>query len=82
MVRKKDRQYCLINTTIKYNIVTIWDANLLPNINKVSKDFARYKVISLINLFSRYNYITLTKLSKDITRFIIPISLLRHITLI
>ena len=52
---KKDKTHYLINNTQKINSVTIRDANLLLIANKFLERFIGYKVISLIDLFSRYN---------------------------
>ena len=58
------------------------DANLPLNINKILEEFARYVITSLINFFSGYNQITLIEKSRDLTRFITPIGLLRYTSLI
>ncbi|PMD59952.1 uncharacterized protein K444DRAFT_506767, partial [Hyaloscypha bicolor E] len=55
VIKKVTRTYRLINTTIKMNLVTLRDTNLLLFTNKILKEFARYTYISLINFFSRYN---------------------------
>ena len=39
------------------------------NADKVTKDLIGYKITSLIDFFSGYDQITLTKQSRDITRF-------------
>ena len=44
-----------MDIAIKYNIVTIPDANLLLNINKVLEEFVGYAITSLINFFLGYN---------------------------
>ena len=41
LVKKKSGVYYIVDTTIYINKVTIKDANLPPNIDEFSKDFAR-----------------------------------------
>jgi hypothetical protein len=53
---KKDRnKYRLINAAININRVTIKDTNLPPYVNKFSKEFIGYRIISLIDFFFNYN---------------------------
>jgi hypothetical protein len=40
-----------------------------PNINKFSKEFTRYIVASLLNIFSGYNQALLALKSRDLTAF-------------
>jgi hypothetical protein len=40
---------------IYINKVTIRDANMPPNINKFSKEFTKYIVALLLNIFLGYN---------------------------
>ena len=37
------------------NAVTWRDANLLPFVNKFSKEFARYHIASLVNFYFEYD---------------------------
>jgi len=53
--KKEHKKYRLINAAININRVTIRDANLPLYTNEFSKEFIGYKVISLVNFFSRYN---------------------------
>ena len=55
LVKKKNRSLYLINDTQKANIVTLKDIFIPLAAKEFSKDFARYKVISLLDLFSGYN---------------------------
>jgi hypothetical protein len=51
------------------NKVIIRDANMPPNINEFSKEFTRYIVALLLNIFSGYNQAILALRSRDITAF-------------
>ena len=62
---------------MEYNKHTVWDANLPPSIDDFSKEFARCRLASLINFFSRYNQVLLDEKSQDITTFYTPLRLLR-----
>ena len=61
---------------ININRVIIRDVNLLLCANKFSKEFARYKVISLVDFFSSYNQLELNIESRNLIAFIIPLGLL------
>ena len=63
------------------NIVTRRDVNLPLLVDKFTKEFARCYIISLVNLYSRYNQITLNPKSRDITAFFTLLRLLRYTTL-
>ena len=52
---------------IKINAVTIRNANIPSLVNKFLKEFARCKVASLIDFFSRYDQMELDKRYKDMT---------------
>jgi hypothetical protein len=56
--------------------VTIRDANLLLYANEFSKEFIGYKVISLVDFFSRYNQLELDIKSRNLIAFVIPLGLL------
>jgi hypothetical protein len=55
LVQKKSGAYYYVNTAIKYNIVTIRDALLSLDMDKVSEAFVDCKVSSLIDFFSEYD---------------------------
>ncbi|KAF0315798.1 hypothetical protein GQ607_016947, partial [Colletotrichum asianum] len=55
LITKKDSNIKLINLYIKFNKISIKDTFFPPKGNKFSKDFTNYKIISLLNLFSKYN---------------------------
>ena len=65
---------------ININRVTIRDANLPPCANKFSKEFARCKVISLVDFFSSYDQLELDVESRNLTAFATPLGLLRQTT--
>src|SRR5205085_228833 len=57
------------------------NTNLPLSTNEFSKKFARCKVASLIDFFSRYNQVKLDIKSRDLTTFQTPLGLLRQTTL-
>jgi len=63
------------------NIVTRRDVNLPLLVDKFVEEFVGYYIISLVNLYSRYNQITLNPKSRDIMTFFTLLRLLRYITL-
>ncbi|AEO59380.1 hypothetical protein MYCTH_2063953, partial [Thermothelomyces thermophilus ATCC 42464] len=44
-------------------------------IEEFNKDFSNYEVISFLDLFSRYDQVSLNERSRDLTTFQTPISL-------
>jgi len=61
--------------------VTRRDTNLPLLVDKFVEEFARCYITSLVNLYSRYNHMTLNPKSRDIIAFFTPLRLLRHITI-
>ncbi|KAF0314848.1 hypothetical protein GQ607_017920, partial [Colletotrichum asianum] len=55
LITKKNSNIRLINLYIKLNKINIRDAFIPPKANKFSKNFTNYKIISFLDLFSRYN---------------------------
>jgi hypothetical protein len=53
--KKKPGEYRLINLAMYLNVVTRWDTNLPPFINKFTDEFTGYYIISLVDLYSSYN---------------------------
>ena len=49
LVKKKDQGYCLINNRHRMNRVTIRDANMPPNPDEFSEEFAGCYFVSLID---------------------------------
>jgi len=63
------------------NKVTLRNAFSPLGAEEFSKEFGSYLFISLLDLFSRYDYIKLNPLSRDIITFSTPIGLFRIYTL-
>jgi hypothetical protein len=64
------------------NAVTLQDANLAPTADKFSERYARCKILSLMDLFSGYDYIVLDVDSRDITAFQTPTRLIQSCTMV
>jgi hypothetical protein len=75
------KQYRLINAAQKYNQHTIRDANLPPDTDGFSEDFAGCEIASLVDVFSGYDQVELDEKSRDLTAFDTPLGLLRQTTL-
>ena len=82
LVSKKSGKYRLVDAAMRYNAVTVRDANLPPNVDEISEEFAGCAITSLIDFFSGYDQITLAEKSRDLTGFMTPIGLLRHTSLV
>ncbi len=52
----------MINAAMNMNKIIIRDVNLLSDVNEFFKEFVNIIMISLIDLFSEYDQITLTKI--------------------
>jgi hypothetical protein len=72
LVKKKDKGYRLINNAQKINRVSIRDANLPPNPDEFSEEFAGCQVVSLIDFFSGYDQVELHPNSRPLTAFYTP----------
>ena len=66
----------------KINAVSIRDASLPTAVEEVSGRFVGHPVVSLVDLFSRYDQSTLDPASLDITAFHMPLGLMRMTTLL
>ncbi|KAF0314826.1 hypothetical protein GQ607_017942, partial [Colletotrichum asianum] len=55
LITKKDSNIRLINLYIKLNKISIRDTFIPLGTNKFLKNFTNYKIISFLDLFSRYN---------------------------
>jgi hypothetical protein len=72
LVKKKDQGYRLINNAQKINRVTVRDANMPPNADEFSEEFAGCQVVSLIDFFSGYDQVALHPESRPMTAFFTP----------
>ena len=63
------------------NVVTRRDVNLPLLVDKFVEEFARCYIISLVDLYSRYNQMLLNPKSRDLTVFFTLLRLLRNTTL-
>ncbi len=63
------------------NKIIIRDVNLLSDVNEFFEEFVDMIIIFLIDLFSEYDQITLTKIYQDLTVFMTSLRLLRQTTL-
>ncbi len=71
----------MINVIININKIIIKNVNLLSDVNKFFKEFINIIMIFLIELFSEYDQITLTKIYWNLTIFMTFLKLLWQITL-
>lgn len=68
LVKKKPPgNYRLVNSAVEANRVTIRDANIPPNPDEFSEEFAGCLLASLIDWFSGYDQVTLDIESRDLT---------------
>ena len=81
LVAKKDAGYRLINNAQKINSVTVRDANLPPNPDEFSEEFAGCHIVSLIDFFSGYDQVELHVDSRPLTAFATPLGLVQQCTL-
>jgi hypothetical protein len=72
LVKKKDKGYRLINNAQRINGVTVRDANLPPNPDEFSEEFAGCQIVSLIDFFSGYDQVELHPESRALTAFFTP----------
>ena len=78
---KPFKWYQLIYSAQKINAVLIREAGLPPAVEEFSERFVGYLVVSLGDLFSRYNQCTFDPASRDITAFHMLLGLMRMTTL-
>lgn len=81
VAKKETKKYRLINAAQEFNRVTIRDANLPPDTDSFSEDFAGCVVASLVDIFSGYDQVPLDESCRDLTGFDSPLGLLRQTTL-
>jgi hypothetical protein len=75
--KKKKEKYRLINVVLKMNRVIIRNANLFSAIDEFSEKFADYAIVSLVNLFSEYDQLSLIEKCREMTIFMISFDLMR-----
>ncbi len=78
LIKKKFNQYHMINAAMNMNKIIIRDVNLLSDVNEFFKEFVDMIMIFLIDLFSEYDQITLTKIYWNLTVFMTSLRLLRQ----
>ena len=71
----------MINVAMSMNKIIIRNANLSSDVNEFFEEFADMIMISLIDLFSEYDQITLIKIYRNLTAFMTSLKLLRQTTL-
>ena len=81
LVLKKTSKYHLINYAQHLNAVIIKDVSLLLMVDEFSKEFARYLLISLLDLLLGYDHCSLAPESRDMTAFMTPFGLMWMATL-
>ncbi len=77
--KKKKEKYRLINAVLKMNRVIIRNANLFSAINEFSEKFVDCVIVSLVNLFSEYDQLSLTKKCRDMIVFMTSFDLVKMI---
>lgn len=82
LVAKKDGKHRLVQNAVHMNKVSRRDANLPPTADEFSEKFAGCKILSLMDMFSGYDQITLHPDSRDMTAIHTPIGLLRSCTMV
>ena len=82
LIKKKFNQYHMINAAMNINKIIIRDINLLSDVNEFFKEFINIIMIFLIDLFSKYDQIILTKIYQDLTVFMTFLRLLRQTMLL
>ncbi len=80
--KKKKEKYRLINVALKMNRVIIRDANLSSAIDEFSEEFADCAIVSLVNLFSEYDQLSLIEKCRDMIVFMISLELMRMIIIL
>jgi hypothetical protein len=82
LVKKKNGKHRFINSAVHMNRVTIRDALIPPNVDEFAEDVAGRPLVSLVDIFSGYDNITLHEESRDMTAVQTPLGLLRQTTLL
>ena len=82
LIKKKNGKHRFINSAIHMNRVTIRDAMTPPNIDEFLEDVAARLLVSLVDVFSGFDNITLHGESRDMTAVMTPLRLYRQTTLL
>ena len=77
VAKKKLDEYRFINDVQSLNKVTIRDSEMPSSVNEFSENFAGYPITSIINYFSDYYQIPLSKSCRDLTAFMSLLELVR-----
>ncbi len=80
--KKKKEKYRLINVALKMNRVIIRNANLSSAIDEFFEEFADCAIVSLVNLFSEYDQLSLIEKCRDMIVFMISLELMRMIIIL
>ena len=75
LVLKKAGKHRLINAAQRLNAVTMKDVSLPRSADDFSEEFARFPLLSLLDLFSWSDQYILASESQDINAFITPFGL-------
>ena len=70
------KEYWKVNATTELNHIMWKNVNLLSSVNEFSKEFVNMHVISLINMFFKYNQIFFVRKSHDMIMIMTLINLL------
>jgi hypothetical protein len=82
LVKKKEKEkYRLINVVLKMNRVIIRNANLFSAIDEFFEKCANCAIISLMNLFSEYDQLSLIEKCRDIIVFMTSFNLMKMKTI-
>jgi hypothetical protein len=79
---KEKKKYRLINVVLKMNRIIIRNANLLFAIDEFSEEFADCAIVSLVNLFSEYDQLSLIEKCRDMIVFMTSLDLMRMTTIL
>jgi hypothetical protein len=80
-VKKKKKKYRLINIALEINRIIIRNANLFFAIDEFFEKFADCVIVSLVNLFSKYDQFSLMKKCRDMIVFTTSLDLMKITTI-
>jgi hypothetical protein len=82
LVKEKNGKRRFINSAVHMNRVTIRDALIPSHVDEFAEDVAGRPLVSLVDIFSGYDNITLHEECRDMTAARTPLGLLRQTTLL